>query len=197
MAAVQTPWGYSVEVNSGSSIPSIISVADFKLLCPGLSSTDSEIQAVLNSVSSAVRDWCGWHVSPSLECTYTGNGEGRLLVLPAMGVTNVNSLTVNGNSVTDYEWTAAGMLRLKSGVFPDEWRSVVCVYTAGFTSASLGQAVAQIASNALAAAPGVANERAGNVSITYNQTGSGITGGVSLLPRDYDLLAPYKLIRAR
>lgn len=189
---VQTPWGYTVE-----SLSSMITVAQFKSLCPGMSSTDTEIQAALDTVSAAIRDWCGWHVSPSLECTFTGEGEGRLLVLPGMGVTAVDSLTINGEALTGYEWTAAGMVRLKSGVFPDIWRSVECVYTAGFTAGAIGQVVAQIASNALAAAPGVANERAGNVSITYNQTGAGITGGVSLLPRDYAILAPYKLARAR
>lgn len=186
-----TPWGYEVE-----ELSSIISVEEFRALCPGMSSTDAEVQAALDAVSSAVRDWCGWHVSPSLECSYMGNGEGRLLVLPAMGVTSVDSLFVNGES-PEYEWTAAGMVRLKSGRFPDSWRSVECAYTAGFDSGAIGQVVAQIASNALAAAPGVANERAGNVSITYNQTGAGITGGVSLLPRDYSILAPYKLVRAR
>lgn len=189
---VQTPWGYTVE-----SLSSMITVATFKNLCPGLSSTDDQIQAVLNSVSSAIRDYCGWHVGPSLACTFTGEGEGRLLMLPGMGVTAVSSLEIGGVATTEYEWTAAGMVRLKSSAFPDEWRSVECVYTAGFSADSIGQVVAQIASNALAAAPGVANERAGNVSITYNQTGAGITGGVSLLPRDYDLLAPYKLARAR
>lgn len=188
---VQTPWGYTVD-----SLSSIITVEQFKALCPGLSSTDAEIQAALNAVSSAVRDYCGWHVAPNLTCTYTGNGEGRLLVLPAMGMTGVTSLTVDANAVTDYEWTAAGMVRLKSSVFPDTWCSVVCVYNAGFTSDAIGQVVAQIASNSLVAAPGVANERAGNVSITYNATGSGITGGVSLLPRDYDLLTPYRLAKA-
>ena len=189
---VQTPWGYTVE-----SLASMVDVYQFRELCPGLSSTDDQIQAVLDSVSSAIRDYCGWHVGPSLECTFTGNGEGRLLMLPAMGVISVDSLEVKGESVTDFEWTAAGMVRLKSSVFPDEWRSVECVYTAGFDASSIGQVVAQIASNALAAAPGVANERAGNVSITYNQTGAGITGGVSLLPRDYAILAPYRLVRVR
>ena len=188
----QTPWGYTVPY-----LPSMISLEDFRIICPGLSSEDSQVQAVLDAVSAAIRDWCGWHVSPSCECVFTGNGEGRLLVLPAMGVTDVSSLVVGGAAVTDYEWTAAGMVRLKSGVFPDVWRSVECVYTAGFDTAAIGQVVAQIASNALVAAPGVANERAGNVSITYNQTGAGITGGVSLLPRDYAILAPYKLARAR
>ena len=189
---VQTPWSYTV-----ASLPSMISVEEFRALCPGMSSTDGEVQAALDSVSAAVRDWCGWHVSPSLECTFTGEGEGRLLVLPAIGVTAVSSLEVDGAAVDAFEWTAAGMVRLKSGVFPDVWRSVECVYTAGFTSGAIGQVVAQIASNALAAAPGVATERAGNVSITYNQTGNGITGGVSLLPRDLAILAPYKLVRAR
>lgn len=191
---VQTPWGYTV-----ASLSSIMTVEQFKALCPGLSSTDEQIQAVLDSVSSAIRDYCGWHVGPSLQCTFTGNGEGRLLMLPAMGMTAVESLEIGGTDVasTEYEWTAAGMVRLKGCAFPDAWRSVVCVYTAGFSAESIGQVVAQIASNALAAAPGVSSERAGNVSITYNQTGSGITGGVSLLPRDYALLAPYRLARAR
>ncbi len=193
MTATQTPWGYSVEGELGP----LVSLESFKLLCPGLSSTDEQITAVLDAVSSAVRDYCGWHVAPSVECTFVGNGEGRLLVLPAMGVTDVDSLTVDGSDVSGFEWSAAGMVRLKQDVFPDSWRSVECAYTAGFDSDSIGQTVAQIASNALAAAPGVANERAGNVSITYNQTGTGITGGVSLLPRDYAILAPYKLARAR
>lgn len=189
---VETPWGYTVD-----SLDSMISVSDFRALCPGMSSTDEQVQAVLDAVSAAVRDYCGWHVSPSLECTFTGHGEGGLLILPAMGVTSVESLSVSGEAVTDYEWTAAGMVRLKGVTFPNEWRSVVCTYNAGFSIGAIGQVVAQIASNALAAAPGVANERAGNVSITYNQTGAGITGGVSLLPRDYEILAPYKLARAR
>lgn len=187
----QTPWGYTVD-----SLPSIITVEEFRLLCPGMSSTFEQLQAVLDAVSSAIRDYCGWHVAPSLECTYTGEGEGHLLVLPAMGVTSVTSLEIGDSAVSGFEWSASGMVRLKTSEFPDVWRSVECVYTAGFDSAAIGQVVAQIASNAIAAAPGVANERAGNVSITYNQTGSGITGGVSLLPRDYSLLAPYRLTRA-
>ena len=189
--AERTPWGYDVD-----ALPPLLTLAEFKALCPGFSSTDMQIQSTLDDVSAAIRDWCGWHVSPTLECTFTGEGEGRLLVLPAMGVTAVSSLTISGEALTGYEWTAAGMVRLKTSAFPDVWRSVECVYTAGFTAGAIGQVVAQIASNALAAAPGVASERAGNVSINYNQTGAGITGGVSLLPRDYDLLAPYKLARA-
>lgn len=190
--AMQTPWGYSVNY-----LPSIIDVDEFRELCPGMSSTDEQIQAVLDTASSAIRDYCGWHVAPNLDCSFIGSGIGRLLMLPVLGVSSVDSLSIGGEAVTDYEWTAAGMVRLKSGLFPDEWRSVVCTYSAGFSIGVIGQVVAQIASNALAAAPGVANERAGSVSITYNQTGAGITGGVSLLGRDRELLARYRLAEAR
>lgn len=195
MPETMTDWGYSVE---GESLPLLISVSDFRVLVPGLSATDAQLSAVLAGVSAAVRNHCGWHVAPALACTYVGNGEGRLLMLPAMGVSSVTSLEVCGGEVDSarYEWTAAGMVRLLGDVFPDAWRSVECKYTAGFTSTAIGQVVAQIASNALVAAPGVREEHAGQVGITYNQTGSGISGGVSLLARDVEMLAPYKLARA-
>lgn len=187
---IETPWGYSVE-----TLPPMLHIEQFRAIYPDFSADDEAVEGALDATSCAIRDYCGWHVSPQLECTFTGEGDGRMLILPAMGVTSVDSLSVNGESV-ECEWKSCGLVRLKRGYFPDSWRSVVCEYTAGFDAVSVSQVVAQIAANAIAAAPGVANERAGNVSITYNQTGQGITGGVSLLPRDYALLAPYKLARA-
>ena len=47
---------------------------------------------------------------------------------------------------------------------------------------------AQVASNALAAPAGVQSEQAGNVSISYNQPASGVSGGVRLLDSDLALL---------
>lgn len=197
--AVMTPWGYSVDC-----LPPIVDYETFTTLTGGaMSSTRDTVEAVLDAVSASVRDWCGWHVSPSLECDFIGNGEGNMLMLPAMGVTAIDELSVidcDGNfeivPTNMFEWTAAGMVRLRFGRFPRRWRSVQCVYTAGFNSASLAQITAQIASNALAASPGVSAESAGGVSISYNRTGDGITGGVSLLPRDLGQLEPYRLARA-
>ncbi len=187
---LNTPWGYSVD-----ELPAILSPQELRALMPTLSSTDDTLAAVLDGVSSAVRDYCGWHVSPVLECTYINNGDGPLLMLPAMGVQSVKSLEVDGIE-PEFEWDASGMVRLKGGSFPCGWRNVTAVYTAGFASASVAQVVAQIAANMLTASPGVREEHAGQVGITYNQTGSGITGGVSILGRDRELLAPYKLARA-
>jgi len=189
-----TPWGYTVD----GALPPLLGVAEFHRLVPNISSSDARIEDMLDGISQALRDWCGWHIGPALDCVYTGDGEGRLLMLPAMGVTAVSSLKIDGETVDPgyYEWTSAGMVRLKHGRFPDSWRSVECAYTAGFPLGAVAQVAAQVASNALVAAPGVREEHAGAVGISYNETGSGITGGVSMLERDLSLLAPYRLVRA-
>lgn len=187
-----TRWGYTVPCE----LPPLLTANQLLVIAPNLSSSTESITAVLEGVSSAVRDYCGWHIAPNLECDFIGNGEGRLLMLPAMGVTSVESLAINGKPAPVYQWTAAGMIRLNCASFPREWRSVECRYHAGFDSAAVQQAVAQIALNTLTAAPGVREEHAGQVGITYNATGSGISGGVTLLERDRSILAPYKLARA-
>ena len=153
-----TPWNYEVT----RTLPPIIGVEDFDKITGGaMSATTEQKEAVLASVSQAIRDHCGWHVAPNVKCTFTGEGEGRLLVLPALAVSEVSSLEIAG-ATADFEWRSCGL-------------------------------VAQIASKALAAAPGIAEEHAGGVGATYNKTGDGITGGVSLLARDKELLSPYVL----
>lgn len=191
---MKTPWDYEI---TNTSLPPIIDASAFDRITGGvMASTREQVTAKLEGVSSAIRDFCGWHVSPSRTCVYTGNGEGRLLVLPAMHVSSVEYVKVNGENV-EFEWQSNGLVRIMGGRFPDSWRAVECRYTAGVESSSvLGEIVAQIASNALTAAPGIAEEHAGSVGATYNKTGDGITGGVSLLDRDKALLAPYKLVRA-
>lgn len=188
-----TPWGYEI---TDAVLPPIIDAAKFDQITGGvMSSTAEQKTAKLEGVSAAIRDYCGWHVSPSRTCVFTGAGERRLLVLPAMIVSTVESVKIDSVSV-DFEWLENGLVRLKNRCFPDSWRSVECRYTAGYDSAALDEVVAQIASNSLAAAPGIAEEHAGSVGATYNKTGDGITGGVSLLSRDKELLNPYKLVKA-
>lgn len=187
---MDTDWGYSVE-----ELTPIISVEQFRALCPGLSSTDEQLAAVIQAVSATIRDYCGWHVAPTLECTFVGEGEGNMLFLPAMGVKSVDTLQIGGAEVDGYEWKSTGVVRYKDG-FPDTFRSVECTYTAGFSGDSIAQVVAQIVENAVIAAPGVVSERVGDVSVSYNQTSTGVAGGITLLQRDHELLAPYRLARA-
>ena len=190
-----TRWGYSVELPEGdAALPPIINAAQFSAITGGvMSSTPERVQAVLDGVSQAVRDWCGWHVAPVLPCEWTGQGEGRMLLLPCLGVRSVTEVVVDG-SPRSFEWLPSGIVRLVGSTFPDSWRSVECSFIAGNDATSaLAMAVAQIAANSLAATAGVREEHAGQVGITYNQTANGVSGGVRLLDSDYRLLAPYRL----
>lgn len=193
-----TRWGYEVVLGEGAAgLPPIIDVATFDTLTGGvMSATPDQKLAVLGAASQAVRDWCGWHVAPVLQCEWTGQGEGRQMLLPCLSVRSVTSIAMDGAELAEdaYEWRPSGVVRLTRGCFPRRWRSVEAAYYAGVdATGALGAAVAQIASNALAAAPGVRSERIGTASLEYNQTASGVSGGVRLLPSDLDLLAPYRL----
>lgn len=192
MSEYMTRWGYSV---NGGSLPPIIDADEFDAITGGvMSSAPERIEAVLDGVSQAVRDFCGWHVAPVLECSWTGQGEGRLMVLPCISVRSVTSLTVDGTATEAFEWLPSGLVRLQGGCFPDAWRSAVCGFVAGEDAAgALAMAVSQIAANQLAAAAGVRSERAGQVSIDYNQTANGVSGGVRLLDSDMRLLMPYRI----
>lgn len=193
-----TSWDYSVTLAEGETgLPPIITAEQFGTLTGGvMSSTPEQIAAVLETASQAVRDWCGWHVAPVMQCEWTGQGEGRQMLLPCLSVRSIASIAVNGAELAAdaYEWRPSGVVRLAAGCFPPAWRSVEAVFYAGVdATGAIGAAVAQIAANALAAAPGVRAERIGTASVDYNQTASGVSGGIRLLASDLDLLAPYRL----
>ena len=118
-----------------------------------------------------------------------------------MLVTDVESVRELGQELQPgaYEWSEAGVVRrCQWRAWPPGYGSVEVEYMSGIPSEmapDLAVIAAQIASNALAAPAGVRQESAGDVSITYNQTGSGVSGGVRLLDGDLAMLAPYMLQR--
>lgn len=66
-----TPWNYEVT----RTLPPIIGVEDFDKITGGaMSATTEQKEAVLASVSQAIRDHCGWHVAPNVKCTFTRRG---------------------------------------------------------------------------------------------------------------------------
>lgn len=188
---MRTPWGYEVD-----SLPSIVTAAQFEAYTGGIfSSTEERIEQALKSASDTVRAHCGWHVAPVLRCRYKGSADGRLVCLPCMGVHDVESVEVNGKSVAYQTERRGGMLRLASCA-PDDWECVEAVYSAGVETDDVAAIVCDIASNMLVAAPGVAREQAGQVSISYNTTDSGVSGGTRLLGSDVAKLAKYRLAGA-
>lgn len=195
--AVVTPWGYTLEADE---IPPLLDAETFAAMTGGaFDASDGRVAPILAGVSAAVRNFCCWHVAPSLACTCETEGPGCAIMLPSKALSDVARVEVLGEELgaDGYEWRADGMLRRTGGLWwPVAWRSVAVAYTAGYDLAAtpdLAAIVCQVASNALAAAPGVRSEQAGGVSIEYNATGSGVTGGIALLGRDMAMLAPYRL----
>lgn len=192
MTTYTNQWNYATD----SQLDTLISLADFKVITGNtLSSTDAQITATLKAVSNAVRSFCGWHVSPSLTCYWQGDADGRLVQLPAMNVTSIHSVTINGSALasTEYSWRPSGLIRLKKPV-DDDWGQLVSVeFESGVSADILGATVSQIAVNTLVAPAGVQREQVGDVSIAYNLTASGVTGGIRLLPSDKAMLKAFQL----
>lgn len=198
MPSITTPWGYSVESDDNKT-PAILTPADFATLTGNRFSSSAErVQLAIDGVTAAARNWCGWHIAPSLVCDWIGDGAWDQVALPCMAVSGITSVSLAGQmlDVSAYEWRSSGLVRFPRLVLPDVWRSVEVVFIAGYgQSSDIANVICQIVANDLVAAPGIASEQAGQVRATYNQTASGVSGGVTLLERDKELLAPYRLPR--
>lgn len=188
---IRTPWGYRVD----GALPPLMSVEEFTIATGGALMADpARLEWALQAASAVVRDFCGWHVAPLVECSADLTQTGRLVKLPTMAVEVINSVTVNGEEAA-YEWVESGLLRLSSHMCGRSWRGVHVEWAAGVDMAgALATVVSQLASNALAAAPGVREEHAGQVGISYNQTGNGVSGGVRLLESDKAILDAYRIV---
>lgn len=194
-----TPWGYSAALEDGK-LPPVITLEQLHDATGGRFGPDTVGAAtVLDGVSAAIRDACGWHVTPELEVEEVTQGPGRVIALRTLLATSVESVTEGGRELGggEYELGQRGLLRRACfRAWPGAWGSVRVRYVSGIPAAmasSLAMVAAQVAANMLAAPPGVRTEQAGNVTISYNQTASGVSGGVRLLDTDLAMLAPYMI----
>ena len=199
MADVMTPWGYSIATDDGK-LPPLITPKQLEDATGGrFGASTKGVDSVLAGVSAAIRDACGWHVSPMLECSERTQGPGRVIALRTLMMPEVVSVTENGRELSggEYEFDMRGMIRRACfSQWPGAWGSVVVRYMSGIDpdmAPALVTIAAQVASNCLAAPAGVSSEQAGSVSISYNQTASGVSGGVRLLDSDLAMLRIYML----
>ena len=197
--AILTAWGYRIETEDGR-LPPLIAPAALADATGGRFGEDTPgVAAVLDQVSAAIRDACGWHVSPVLTCVERTQGPGRVIALRTLMMHGVESVTELGAELEpgQFEWQPRGLVRRACWrEWPGTWGSVEVRYDSGIppeAAPSLAAVAAQVASNALAAPAGVRQEQAGNVSISYNQTASGVSGGVRLLDSDLAMLRVYSI----
>ena len=201
-----TAWGYEID---GTQLPPLLTVEAFNEMTGGKYAGDLRAASALSAASQAVRNACGWHVAPSLQCTYTaqriGDAEGRparLFALPALLVTAVDSLTESGVELSagEYEWARDGLVRRCCWkCWPTAWNAVEVSYTAGFDAGAvpdLAEAVRAIAEGVIAigGTAGVRSESADGVTIAYNVDASSIAA--ALTEQQRAALSPYRLVRA-
>lgn len=201
MAATYTPtaWGYSVATEDGK-LPPIITPEQLEESTGGRFGADTPgVGTVLDGVSAVIRDACGWHVSPVLDVEERTGGPGKVIALRTLMMPEDPEVAELGEELGpgQFEWDQRGLIkRACFRCWPEGWGSVVARYRSGIPpemAPALVAVAAQVASNALAAPAGVQSEQAGNVSISYNQTASGVSGGVRLLDSDLAMLRVYML----
>lgn len=157
---------------------------------------DPRIPSLITGACEGIRRYCGWHVTPEIQETLTLDSHGGIwLKLPTLRVKEITELQIDGTVIPadSYTWSEKGMLRLKKGTFPDDYQCVKVSLKHGFETTTLKQVVTQVIINALASPLGVTREQAGSISVAWSSTAPGVSGGMSFLQRDLEILDSYRL----
>ena len=189
---MRTVWGYDVE-----NMPPLLTVEKFHNMTGGAYMNNSRAEQALLAASQAIRNYCGWHICPSVKCTAYPEGGAIVAKLPAGYVSAINSITENGVTLAadDYQWRKDGLIRKKCQRWSDDWDAIEVSYTAGYSEDAvpdLKEAVCSIASGVLAVAAGVSSESADGVSISYQASASSVAS--SLTSQMKSALEPYKVV---
>ena len=200
-----TNWGYTL--TTANELTGMLSIEEFDELTAGKYTDDIRTEPNIAAACSAIRDYCGWHVYPSLSCEMsstffdrriTKTGRNVLIQLPARYVSSVENVTINGVAYSSYVLETNGLLKIYNvelcGAF--EYSPVVIEYTAGLPDglmSALKELIAHRVTHALASSGGVQSETAGGVSITYSANWTNSARATALADDNKEVLAPYRL----
>ena len=212
-----SPWGY---VYDAETLPDLITALDFANFTNGkFGTTDTRITSNISSASASIRNFCGWHVSPSLECGMVYNvydlrdafnGPDLLIQLPATFVSNISKVVLNavwneeageweGEIIEDQarfdNGMGSGLVKVYDVGRLDRRSKLFIKYTAGFPETAI-PIIKELAVNgvthALTNTYGVNSEAAGGVSVSYNASWAG-KGSTALANDAREALEPYRV----
>lgn len=190
---MMTPWGYEAE-----EIPPIITPERFHALTNMAYRDNPRMESALLAASQAVRNYCGWHICPAVECTAHPDGGGKVLRLPAGYVSEITKVTEDGEELNEgqYEWRRDGLLRrAQFKRWSPRWDGIEVKYTAGYEASAvpdLTEAVCAITAGVLSVSAGVISESADGVSVSYSQSASSIAAGLTAAHKS--ALEAYKVV---
>ena len=158
------------------------------------------VEALLNGASRAIRRRCGWHIGPEVTEVLTVDGSGgEYLQLPTMHLVDVVSVAERGRDDVPgdlVEWSATGTLRAPYGRWTDRFRGIRANVKHGYPIedlADLTQIVLQVCSIALSSPTGATREQSAALAVSWATTAPGVSGGLSLLQRDLDIVDSYRI----
>lgn len=203
--SVLTTWGYAL--TDVDAVPSMLTVAEYNAFTANKYQSDSRAEPDIKAAAAAVRNYCGWHVYPSLACELNTTLYDKavtvldrmiLIQLPATFVSSVESITVDGVEYDSYVLMPNGILRIFGLPWSHMklWTPVVINYTAGLPEGgadAVKELIAHRVTHALASSDGVQSETAGGVSITYSANWTNSARSTALADDNKEVLSPYRL----
>ena len=200
-----TQWGYSVD---NDTLPALLTTIELDALTAGKYIGDGRVVPNIAAASAVIRNYCGWHVYPSLACELNTTLFDKSIVLsdrmlmiqlPATFVSSIESIQIGGVEYDEtYVLMPNGILRVYGLPWSRMtlWTPVVIRYTAGIPEGAaegLKELVTHRVTHALESSAGVQSETAGGVSITYNASWINGSRATALADDNKEVLSPYRL----
>lgn len=196
MSDLLTSWGYTIE--NTDTLPDLMTVAEFNTLTGNKFASDARVSSLLASAQITVRNFCGWHLYPSLPCKFEADSidVSRCIQLPSRFVSGVSSVKLRDTDIVDYHVKTNGLVFLDGSVLGRSWNDVEVKFTSGLGAAQIGalkEILAGRIANALTNPYGVQSESAGGVSITYSLNWASHASAASITDPLIAALMPYKV----
>lgn len=201
-----TNWGYAV--TNVDALPEMLEGIEYDQFTADKYAGDKRTHSNIMAAESAIRNYCGWHIFPELDCRLdttffdrrvTIAGRYIMIQLPATYVTAVKSIQIAGVAYDEtFVLDNNGILRIYdvNMCAIREYSKIVVEYTAGIPeelAAGLKELIAHRVTHAMASTAGVQSETVGGVSVTYNATWTNNSRATALADDNKEVLAPYKV----
>lgn len=208
---IETIWGY--KLTNAESLSDFLTVTEFNIFTGQKFVGDVRIEPNIKSATNSIRNYCGWHIYPNLECEMNYRvldlrdcfiGSDLLIQLPATFVTEISSILLNpvyeddewtGEALTDYDIDKSGLLRIYDVGYIDRKARIRVAYKAGLDNSQmdvLKELTAHRVTHAVSSSYGVMSEAAGGVSVTYNASWAGNTRSSALPDDNKEVLNAYR-----
>ena len=208
-----SPWGYIIDAET---LPNFLTFGEFNNFTNGKFGADMRIMSNIPAATESIRNYCGWHIAPSLLCGMLYNvrdlrdafvGPDLLVQLPSTYVTSIEKVVVNavwnadtndwdGDVITDYDiGMGTGLLRIYDVGALDRKSKIFIKFVSGYETApaSIKGLTADCISHSVANPYGVSSESAGGVSVSYSGVWAGMSASSSLPSETKEVLEAYRL----